>query len=73
MAAEVTAESASNEPKKRLYSVKEAAIYLGRTEWAVREMYYKGKIPCVRDGSRVLFDIRDLDAWIEKSKEQLAY
>jgi len=53
---------------KRLYTVKETAVYLGRTEWAIREMYYAAKIPCVRDGSRVLFDIIDLDAWIEKNK-----
>jgi excisionase family DNA binding protein len=58
---------------KRLYTVKEAAVYLGRSEWAIREMYYAGKIPCVHDGSRVLLDIRDLDSWIERSKEQLTY
>ena len=58
---------------KRLYTVKEAGVYLGRSEWAIREMYYAGKIPYVRDGSRVLFDIVDLDIWIENSKTQLAY
>jgi excisionase family DNA binding protein len=58
---------------KRLYTVKEAAVYLGRTEWAMREIYYAGKIPCVRDGSRVLFDIHDLNAWIDRNKEQRVY
>ena len=55
--------------EKRLHNVKEAAKYLGRSVWAIREMYYSGKIPCVRDGRRMLFDIVDLDAWIEKNKQ----
>lgn len=55
---------------KRLYNINEAAQYLGRSVWALREMYYKGKIPCVRDGRRMLFDITDLDAWIESNKSK---
>jgi excisionase family DNA binding protein len=53
---------------KRLYDVEEAAIYLGRTVWAVREMMYRGKLPYVEDGRRKLFDVRDLDEWIERNK-----
>ena len=64
---------AGSKQAKRLYTVKEAGIYLGRTEWGIREMYYAGKIPCVRDGGRVLFDIYDLDAWIDRNKEQRTY
>lgn len=51
-----------------MYSIKESATYLGRTPWAVREMVWAGKIPCVRDGRRVLLDVNDMDKWIEKSK-----
>ncbi len=54
--------------KKRLYSIKEAAIYLGRTVWAVRGMIWAGKIPCIRDGRRLMIDITDMDIWIEKNK-----
>lgn len=54
--------------EKRLYNIKEAAKYLGRSVWALREMYYSGKIACVRDGRRMLFDISDLDVWIEMNK-----
>ena len=57
--------------EKRLYNVKEAAKYLGRSVWAIREMYYAGKISCVRDGRRILFDIVDLDTWIEKTKQRM--
>ena len=59
--------------EKRLYNIHEAAKYLGRSVWALREMYYLGKIACVRDGRRMLFDIVDLDAWIEKNKMQIRY
>lgn len=54
--------------KKRLYSIEEAAIYLGRTVWAVREMLWAKKIKCVRDGRRILLDIHDMDKWIEDNK-----
>jgi excisionase family DNA binding protein len=58
---------------KRLYSVDEAAVYLGRTVWAVREMLWAGKIPFVKDGRRTLLDIRDMDTWIDSSKIQITY
>ena len=56
---------------KRLYSIKEAAVYLGRSVWAIREMLWAGKIPFVKDGRRMLLDIRDMDTWIESSKTQM--
>jgi lipoate-protein ligase A len=55
---------------KRLYTLKEAAVYLGRSEWGMRELMWKRMIPVVRpDGGRkVFFDILDLDAFIERNK-----
>jgi excisionase family DNA binding protein len=58
---------------KRLYSIKEAALYLGRSDWAVREMIWAGKIPYVKDGKRILLDIYDMDEWIEKNKTRFTY
>lgn len=55
-------------PLKRLYSIAEAAIYLGRSVWSVRELIWKGRLPSVREGRRVHLDIIDLDEWIEKNK-----
>ncbi len=55
---------------KRLLNEKEAAQYLGRSVWGIREMRYAGKLPFVKDGKRVLFDVLDLNAWIEKNKTQ---
>lgn len=54
--------------QKRLYSIQDASVYLGRSVWAVREMLWAGKMPYIKDGRRVLLDIADIDAWIEKNK-----
>jgi excisionase family DNA binding protein len=54
---------------KRLYSVREAAQYLGVSPWSVRNQQWSGKLPCVRQGRRVLYDIRDIDQLIENNKK----
>jgi len=54
---------------KRLYTLKEAACYLGRSDWSVREMLWSGKLPYVKDGKRIFLDIRDLDEWIDGTKK----
>lgn len=57
-----------NKPLKRLYSIKEASLYLGRSVWAVREMIWAGKLTHIKDGRRILLDIYDMDEWIERNK-----
>lgn len=58
-------------PLKRLLSVDEAAEYLGRSSWAVREMIRAGKLPCVRFDRRIFLDRLDLDRLIEYHKIEL--
>ena len=58
---------------KRLYSIKEASTYLGRSICAVREMIWAGKIPSVKFDRRIYLDIKDMDLLIEKSKTQHFY
>ena len=60
----------SNPLSKRLYTLKEAAEYLGRSEWSMRELIWAGRIPVVRvDGGRKIFvDILDLMEFVEKNK-----
>lgn len=58
---------------KRLYSIDEAAHYLGRSSWAVREMLWAGKMPFIKDGRRVLVDVQDMNVWIEKSKSTYTF
>jgi len=63
----------------RLLDLKTAATYLGLSYWTVRDLVLAGKLPSVRiprprssDGRairRTLVDRRDLDEFIEKSKE----
>ena len=53
---------------KRLYSLPEAAMYLGRSTWSVRRLIWSGELPQVRAGGRVHVDVRDLDEFIDKNK-----
>jgi excisionase family DNA binding protein len=55
---------------KRLLSVNEAAVYLGRTREAVQHMVASGKLPVVKSDRRVFLDIKDLDQWIQGCKIQ---
>lgn len=52
----------------RMYSVKQAAIYLGRSEAAIRLLAQHGKLPTVPMDSRLMFDVQDLDRMIEEVK-----
>jgi excisionase family DNA binding protein len=52
----------------RLCSIPEAATYLSLSPWTIREMVWRGDLPHVRAGRRVLLDFRDLDAWIDRGK-----
>jgi len=56
--------------EKRLYSIKEAALILGRGPWAVRHMIRENKLPCVRDGVRVFIEAAALDSWIANRKAE---
>ena len=60
----------TNSVRKRLYTLKEAAAYLGRSQWAMRELIWAGKIPVIRveGGRKIFLDIRDLDEFINRNK-----
>lgn len=60
--------SASPSSTRRLLDVKQAAHYLGRSVASIQHLAADGAFPTVRRDRRVFFDIRDLDAWIDKSK-----
>ena len=51
-----------------LLNVKDAAVYLGRTEQSVQHLIFQLELPVVRVGRRDHLDRRDLDFWIEKNK-----
>ena len=61
----------------RLLDAKAAAAYLGVSHWTVRAYVEKGqlvpvRLPAVRrageDCRRLLFDVRDLDAFVDRQK-----
>jgi len=55
-------------PEKRLYSIKDASVYLGRSLWSVREMLWAGRLPYIKDGKRIFIDIRDMERYIDQNK-----
>ena len=61
---------ASHFTGKRLYTLKEAAHYLGRSESGMRDLIWAGKIPVVREegGRKIFIDVHDLIAYVELNK-----
>jgi excisionase family DNA binding protein len=55
---------------KRLYTIPEAGIYLGRSKWSIRRLIWNGDLPSVRPPGRHVhhLDVRDMDAFIEQNK-----
>jgi excisionase family DNA binding protein len=53
---------------RRLVSLADASDYLSVSDWTVRQMVWRGDIPHVRLGKRILIDARDLDGWIDRAK-----
>jgi excisionase family DNA binding protein len=56
---------------KRLFTLKEAGQYLGRSVWGVRELIWKGRLPYVQDGRKQYLDLVDLEGYIETHKKLL--
>jgi len=58
----------SNPLRQRLFSIKDAATYLGFSVRSIRNLVYSRQLPIVRLGKKIFFDIKDLDLWIESNK-----
>jgi hypothetical protein len=57
----------------RVLKTKHAARYLAMSTWKLRNLVQVGEIPCIVGSgtSPWLFDLRDLDNWIEQQKRTL--
>lgn len=55
---------------RRLFSVKEAAEYIGLSKREVYNMITTEELPPVTRGRRKMLDIRDIDKWIERNKRR---
>ena len=53
---------------RRLCSLADAAGYLAVSDWTVRQMVWRGDLPHIRRGKRILLDLRDLEGWIDREK-----
>lgn len=55
--------------EKRFLNKKELAGYLGISVYTIDSwVSQRQKVPFVRMGRRVMFDLKDIEAWIEKHK-----
>ena len=54
--------------EKRLYSLEQAAQYLGRSREAVGRMVRAGHLKVASHDSKILIDILDLDCYCERVK-----
>ena len=69
VAAQVEAEMGKASTEKRLYNVKEAGVYLGRTEQSIRELKRSGRLTAKHVAGRVVFEKAELDAFIDRESE----
>lgn len=63
-----------NHIPRRLLRTKEAALYLGMSPGKVRRITQSGELPIIQheEHSPWLYDLNDLDSYIEKSKHRLS-
>ena len=57
-----------NAPAPRLLSLQEAAAYLGISYWTLRDLTFRGEVPHVKIGRRILVDRLDLDTYLDRVK-----
>ena len=59
---------------KRLYTVQEAAQYLGRSRYSMRTLIWNGKLPVIKngEGGKMWLDVNDMDLWIDRNKTEYA-
>jgi excisionase family DNA binding protein len=57
------------ETLSRLLRTKQAAQYIGVSEWKLRQMVYNGEIAVIR-GKYWTFDIKALEKWIDAHQER---
>jgi len=48
-------------------------VYLGRTEWGVRELIWSHELPVIKSGrgGKQYIDVNDMDAYIDRNKAVL--
>lgn len=57
----------NNKIKQRYFSEGQAAAYIGKTKWAVREMRYQHELPFTAIGKSIFIDKEQLDNFMSKN------
>ena len=55
-------------PNQRLLNVRQAALYLACSVWAVRDLLRRKELPKIKLGKKFLIDRVELDRYIERMK-----
>ena len=58
------------ELSQRLLTIKQAGSYLALGPWRIRSLIYRGELPYVRLGRRILLDLKDLDSLVDTKKQR---
>lgn len=58
------------QPGQRLLDVHQAGVFLGVSPWTARNLIWRGDLPHVKVGRLIRVDLRDLEAYITKNREQ---
>jgi len=56
-------------PSQRLLRIPQAARYLNRSVWRIRELIHRGELKTVGPEKPFVIDRNDLDAYIERAKK----
>jgi excisionase family DNA binding protein len=56
----------------RNLDIRQAALYLGTTVSVMRRLVWERKLPKFMLGQRLVFDVRDLDAFVDAEKARQA-
>ena len=62
------ARSTSPSISPRLFTEQQAAEHIARSDAAIKELRYDGLIPFLQLDTRIMYDVQDLNAWIEEMK-----
>jgi excisionase family DNA binding protein len=52
----------------RLLNIKMAAVYLSTSVWHMRQLVSEKRLPEVRFGTKLMFDRKDLDQFVDSLK-----
>ncbi|MGE5444788.1 MAG: helix-turn-helix domain-containing protein [Ignavibacteriales bacterium] len=62
-------EQNGTETRTKLLDTHSLGQYLGTSDWSVRNLKRKGKLPFVKIGRRIFYDRDEIDAWIKRNSQ----